>query len=673
MHKRTDRHMINARISGSMLMVIGLISITALTNIDDAGAQCNSTEPINILSLNGSNEYIFMDKNEQEMPQLEIYSADNSTEILNTTRENNSSGTQQSAISAKPSHVPSPVIGILEQVGKTNTCFGKKWCFWQRQGEGHAGKVGIGAADDTYAWDINLNSPAFDTDKGQPVYAVATGKVAQTYGGKPNADDPNATFGQVLIEHSYQGSKWWSGYLHMGNIQVKRGQDVTTGTVIGYISNKKVPDKNNHLHFVVYTGANSYGNLISFNATIKPRYEYYGIDFNADGKADLIDTTGGYVKTFLSNGDGSYSARAFTPWIGYNTAAGVWGSGDINGDDKRDLLHMPGGEFINILLSRGDGTFNVKPFRPWPGYATYIGKWYTADANGDSRTDLIHIIGWNFIYTFTSNGDGTFSIKLFTPWSNYNTAAGIWIMGDINGDDMTDPLHLTSDSINSWISKGDGTYRIKTFKPWSGYNMGIGRWGLGDVNGDGKTEIIHVAGDSANTWISKGDGTYSIKAFKLWPGYNTGAGEWYSTDVSGDGKTDLMHIVGDTANTWISKGDGTYNYKPFNPWPGYNTASGSWCIGDENADGKTDLEHIVSKNLVYTWVSKGDGTFIIKSFQPPVQYYASVDNQAMSFNNSSISALENESVRGNSSTFIEGYGMTALTNFIDGRELELRD
>lgn len=101
-----------------------------------------------------------------------------------------------------------------------------------------------------------------------PVYAVAAGVVPETYGGLA---DPKHLWGEVLIEHTYQGDTWWSGYLHMEGIQAKPGDHVTTDTVLGYISNESTSEMEPHLHFVVYGGANKLGELVSFDAVITER------------------------------------------------------------------------------------------------------------------------------------------------------------------------------------------------------------------------------------------------------------------------------------------------------------------------------------------------------------------------------------------------------------------
>ena len=175
------------------------------------------------------------------------------------------------AFSILPTHVLSPVVGELEVVNANSACSDTKWCFNQHKTPGvpgHSLGGGIGQADDTYAWDANLNQPNHDSDAGKEVYAVATGVVANTYGSRVNA---GGSYGQILLEHDYQGSKWWSGYLHLSNIQVSHGQTVTENTILGYISNTSPDSIPNHLHSVFYTGSNTLGGLISFNTEIVER------------------------------------------------------------------------------------------------------------------------------------------------------------------------------------------------------------------------------------------------------------------------------------------------------------------------------------------------------------------------------------------------------------------
>jgi hypothetical protein len=164
-----------------------------------------------------------------------------------------------------PTSVLSPVIGPLRMT-TTNQGLSGYWEFNRHMTGYHRPGGGIGGSNDTHAWDVNLYLQGnTNADAGRDVYATANGTVVRFAGvGLPN--DCNA----VLIAHpNSQNPEWYSGYLHLGSYNVSIGQSVTSSTVIGTVG--RACANNDHLHFVVYTGSNSSGGLVSFNTTITER------------------------------------------------------------------------------------------------------------------------------------------------------------------------------------------------------------------------------------------------------------------------------------------------------------------------------------------------------------------------------------------------------------------
>jgi len=97
----------------------------------------------------------------------------------------------------------------------------------------------------------------------------------------------------------------------------------------------------------------------------------------------------------------------------------------------------------------------------------------TADVNGDGRSDLVH--RWDAgINTWVGNGDGTWSLKPFQVWPGYAYADGVWRVADVDGDNKTDLIHRWSGGVNTWHSNGDGSWTISGFQAQTGYGYDDG-------------------------------------------------------------------------------------------------------------------------------------------------------------------------------------------------------
>ncbi len=301
--------------------------------------------------------------------------------------------------------------------------------------------------------------------------------------------------------------------------------------------------------------------------------EPFAVDFNGDGRADLVlfGSTGLYLS--LSNGDGTYTAPAAMSLPGdLHCEVSTVDAGDINGDGFADIVasypgdascypysgNTPAGFFV--LLGNGKGSFTGS-FTTF-GLTPYLIK--LADLNGDGKLDVVlsdenNTNDFYYLYAIPGNGDGTFN----TGASQYvleNSLVSSIIPGDFDGDGKTDLVvgvvtqvdgdgYVVYDTTGTYAFKGNGDF---TFQLPVQYTSGLFpvAGSFGDFNGDGRPDLAlvlesytaytDILSGNAATLINLGGGAFTDgPAMFTAPQYGYG-GNVFTADFNGDGAVDAL-------------------------------------------------------------------------------------------------------------------------------------
>lgn len=533
----------------------------------------------------------------------------------------------------------SPVVGEMGTVSSDSQCrtlySSGRWCFNQHRTGFHHPGGGVCGSDDTFAWDANLNYPSYDQDASKPVYAVAAGKVTTTYGGCVNA---GGTCGQVLVEHDIDGEKWWSGYVHLKDINVETGEYVTTETKLGVIG--KTGTDNNHLHFVIYRGQNESCGLNSYDATIHERktLDYKLAQFGSFEEGSPITqpiTVDTYTK-LTPNGNISIKIWTFIKGLFFGhdstrqtsphsremvSATGIFSFtspvssitaylADFNGNTT--LTAYDGKDNIiktrNIQISEpSEYTINdvgkikkivISSASCWLGYMIYQKPIVIDhDFNVDGKPDAL----------YRHPGTGNIGVWLLdgtteTSWQligNHGTTWDIRGTGDFNSDGKPDVVYRHSNgNIGVWLM--DGTEE----SAWHYIGNHGTAWDIravGDMNGDGRSDLLYRhANGKVGVWLM--DGT----AETTWQYIGNHGDAWDIRgvgDFNGDGHTDILYRhSGDSLGVWLMSGatETTWSYIG-----NHGTAWDAKGIGDFNSDGRVDILYRHTNGNVGVWLMNG--------------------------------------------------------------------
>ncbi|MHA7304630.1 FG-GAP repeat domain-containing protein [Arthrobacter sp. TMN-49] len=225
-------------------------------------------------------------------------------------------------------------------------------------------------------------------------------------------------------------------------------------------------------------------------------------DFNGDWNNDVLARVAAtnQLRLYPGNGKGTFAAGSTigTGWGGFNVLETV---GDFSGDGHRDVIaRAPATGQLWLYRGSGSGGWLSKQVigSGWNAFDSIVGP---GDMNGDQRVDVLaRETSTGRLWLYPGNGRGGWLPRVLvgTGWSGFNTLLG---PGDCNGDGTADILARERTTGRLWLysrtATGGWNPRVLI---GSGWNAFPGLMSPGDFNGDRTADV--VAYDSAGLlWL----------------------------------------------------------------------------------------------------------------------------------------------------------------------------
>jgi hypothetical protein len=233
-------------------------------------------------------------------------------------------------------------------------------------------------------------------------------------------------------------------------------------------------------------------------------------DFDNDGDPDLAvsgwDTISSYLRVYVNQGDGTFSPIYVNPcppsWeMSYGSLA--WGDFDKDGD--LDLVasgENAGSPRLGVFLNNGDGTFDMTPVEPSPGWGLTHSSVAWADFDGDGDLDLA-AAGFDGaarrLKIFVGKGDGNF-LASFEPIPGFGLEYPSLAWGDFDNDgDFDLGVSGYDGSVNRLgvlVNQGTGSFVPSLLEPLAGYGIIEGDLAWVDFDNDGDLDLSVAGADN---------------------------------------------------------------------------------------------------------------------------------------------------------------------------------
>lgn len=235
-------------------------------------------------------------------------------------------------------------------------------------------------------------------------------------------------------------------------------------------------------------------------------------DFDGDGLFDLLwqHDTQGWLSIWRLRGAALQSGESLNPGHVANTDWKVVGTGDFNNDGHPDLLwHHRTEGWVSVWFMNGlnqvAGT-SLLPDRVADTNWKIVG---TGDFNGDGRRDIL----WQhqtdrLLAVWLMNGITLIDGRLLTPNRVATTDWRIVGTGDFNRDGKTDIVwqNQANGYLSVWYMNGstliDGVWLTPSQVPDTNWKVRA----VGDINGDGTPDLIwqHIGNGQVAAWFMNG-------------------------------------------------------------------------------------------------------------------------------------------------------------------------
>ncbi|MBI3474978.1 MAG: VCBS repeat-containing protein [Acidobacteria bacterium] len=300
-------------------------------------------------------------------------------------------------------------------------------------------------------------------------------------------------------------------------------------------------------------------------------------------------------------------------------------TGDFNGDGKLDVVNLDTGSNLNVMLGKGDGTFQTPITLNIAAPNIFPEAIAVGDFNGDHQLDVAvwavsEISANSEVHIFLGNGAGslTFSATYSAPASStFNPGPNSIVASDVNGDGKLDLVAMTPENgVFVFLGKGDGSLQppVAYTAVCGGSIINCGGLAVGDLNGDNKPDLAlntnATTGGGMTILLNNGNGTFGTPTY-----YPVGIAGVFAAndiaigDVNGDKKPDVV-ITGSSVSAivYLNQGSGTFAVNGTLGTVSLNPTN-NIVLADINNDKKLDIIVPDGFGNVFTFFGKAKGKF----------------------------------------------------------------